>query len=83
LDISTLWQAYWPILSGIDGILDIIVFFFSSLYDVLGASVLIDVEDMSSAERLISDGYLIAEFVLGPFYITVGHGLLRLSRKES
>ena len=65
------------ILSGIDGILDIVVFFSPSLYDILSASVL-ENENVSPMERLISDTNLVAEFILGPFYLTVGHGLLRL-----
>ena len=64
------------ILSGIDGILDIVVFFSPSLYDIFGPSVLI--ENVSPMERLISDTNLVAEFILGPFYLIVGHGLLRL-----
>jgi hypothetical protein len=66
------------ILSGIDGILDIVVFFFPSWYDIFGSSVLIEVENITSIERLISDGHLVAEFILGPFYLMIGHGLLRL-----
>ena len=66
------------ILSGIDGILDIVVFFFPSLYDILGSSVLIENETVSPMERLISDTNLVAEFILGPFYLILGHGLLRL-----
>jgi len=65
------------ILSGIDGILDIVVFFSPSLYDILGSSVL-ENENVSPMERLISDTNLVAEFILGPFYLIVGHGLLRL-----
>ena len=65
-------------LSGIDGILDIAVFFSPSLYDILGSSVLIENENVSPMERLISDTNLVAEFILGPFYLIVGHGLLRL-----
>ena len=65
------------ILSGIDGILDIVVFFSPSLYDIFGASVL-ENENVSPMERLISDTNLVAEFILGPFYLIVGHGLLRL-----
>jgi len=65
------------ILSGIDGILDIVVFFSPSLYDVFGPSVL-ENENVSPMERLISDTNLVAEFILGPFYLIVGHGLLRL-----
>jgi len=66
------------ILSGIDGILDIVVFFFPSWYDIFGSSVLIEVENITPTERLISDGHLVAEFILGPFYLMIGHGLLRL-----
>ena len=66
------------ILSGIDGILDIVVFFSPSLYDILGSSILIENETVSPMERLISDTNLVAEFILGPFYLIVGHGLLRL-----
>lgn len=65
-------------LSGIDGILDIAVFFSPSLYDILGSSVLIENENVSPMERLISDTNLVAELILGPFYLIVGHGLLRL-----
>ena len=64
------------ILSGIDGILDIVVFFSPSLYEIFGPSVLN--ENVSPMERLISDTNLVAEFILGPFYLIVGHGLLRL-----
>ncbi|OLC23924.1 MAG: hypothetical protein AUH71_03795 [Thaumarchaeota archaeon 13_1_40CM_4_48_7] len=66
------------ILSGIDGILDIVVFFSPSLYDIFGSSVLIEIENVSPMERLISDTNLVAEFILGPFYLIVGHGLLGL-----
>jgi hypothetical protein len=66
------------ILTGIDGILDFIVFFFPSWHDIFGSSVLIDVENITSMERLIADGHSVAEFILGPFYLMVGHGLLRL-----
>ena len=65
------------ILSGIDGILDIVVFFSPSLYDIVGSSVL-ENENVSPMERLISDTNLVAEFILAPFYLIVGHGLLRL-----
>ena len=65
------------ILSGIDGILDIVVFFSPSLYDIVGSSVL-ENENVSPMERLISDTNLVAEFILGPFYLIVGHGLLGL-----
>ena len=65
------------ILSGIDGILDIVVFFSPSLYDIVGSSVL-ENENVSPMERLISDTNLVAELILGPFYLIVGHGLLRL-----
>jgi hypothetical protein len=69
------------IVSGIDAILDIVVFLIPSLYDIFGYSILVEeteTENMSPVERLISDLHLIAEFILGPFYIVVGHGLLRL-----
>ena len=68
------------ILSGIDGILDIVVFFSPSLYDIFGSSVL-ENENVSPMERLISDTNLVAEFILGPFYLIVGHGLLRLRQR--
>jgi hypothetical protein len=68
----------FAILSGIDGFLDIIVFFSPSLTDILGSSVLIDVDNITPTERMISDIHLGAELILGPFYIIVGYGLLRL-----
>ena len=65
------------IISGIEGVFDVSYFLFPSLNDILGPQEFGHPGTMS-AEKMVLDIQLIAELILGPFYLIIGHGLLRL-----
>jgi hypothetical protein len=68
------------IISGIDGVFDISYFLFPSLNDIIGPQEF-GHPGVMTAEKLILNIQLIAELILGPFYLVIGHGLLRLNQR--